>query len=801
MPRPIPQYGVPLDPELVNPELPMYPVYGVTPSNEYIALKTLGDGTLVTSATFTGSITIGSIGVTDKSSFTYGGSLEQPVGGVFNDTGATLTSGTTGALRLTSARGLHTNLRDANGNQLLGQALSAASLPVVLASDQSPIPTSISGTVSVNVTNPTLAVTQSGTWNLNNITGTISLPTGASTAANQTTEIATLSSIESNTANIPPLGQALASGSVPVVLTASQLSTLTPLSTVTVVQPSGSNLHVDVDNFPAIQPVSGTVAVSNFPASQVVTQPTGTNLHTVVDNFPAIQPVSGTVTVDAGTGTFDQNLMEVGGSAFALGQAVSAASLPVVIASDQSPIPVTGTITTSPDVNVHDGSGNSISSTGTSLNVDVTNTVTVAGTITANAGSGTFAISAVSLPLPTGAATSSNQSTANTTLATIAANTAQLAGTQPVSIASNVTIVQPTGTNLHTVVDNFPATQPISGSVSINNFPAVQTISGTVAVSNFPGTVAVTSLPPLPAGGNTIGTVLANLHDGSGNSISSTTGSLNVNVTNPSSLDTVNQGNPNTLANAWPVELSDGTNLLGTSAHPVRIDPTGTTPQPVSQSGAWTTGRTWTLASGTDSVSAVQLGTWNITNITGTVSLPTGAATSANQTNGLQQTQIVDGSDVTVGPVQTLSGTNYLPVVLAASGTPGSAVPVRAVQIAGSDGTNLRALATDTSGHLLVTATANTLPTAAGVGQTKIAVTGTAVQLASNALVNGVILSASTSNSASITVGGSGVTNATDGTGNGFILAPGASVGIAVSNTNELYVNGTAADVVSFVGS
>lgn len=47
---------------------------------------------------------------------------------------------------------------------------------------------------------------------------------------------------------------------------------------------------------------------------------------------------------------------------------------------------------------------------------------------------------------------------------------------------------------------------------------------------------------------------------------------------------TGNQGTPNTLANAWPVEVTDGTNVLGTSAHPVRTDPTGTTTQPVSGS-------------------------------------------------------------------------------------------------------------------------------------------------------------------------------------------------------------------------
>lgn len=44
----------------------------------------------------------------------------------------------------------------------------------------------------------------------------------------------------------------------------------------------------------------------------------------------------------------------------------------------------------------------------------------VSGTITANAGSGTFAISAAALPLPSGASTAANQSTANGHLATIA---------------------------------------------------------------------------------------------------------------------------------------------------------------------------------------------------------------------------------------------------------------------------------------------------------------------------------------------------------------------------------------------
>jgi hypothetical protein len=49
-------------------------------------------------------------------------------------------------------------------------------------------------------------------------------------------------------------------------------------------------------------------------------------------------------------------------------------------------------------------------------------------------------------------------------------------------------------------------------------------------------------------------------------------------------------------------------------------------------------------AAATTPVNVTLTGTNNINNVTGTVSLPTGAATAANQTNASQKTQIVDGS-------------------------------------------------------------------------------------------------------------------------------------------------------------
>lgn len=61
-------------------------------------------------------------------------------------------------------------------------------------------------------------------------TGTPGLPTGAATSAKQDTGNTSLASIDTKT---PALGQALAAGSVPVVLTASQLTTLTPPAAIT----------------------------------------------------------------------------------------------------------------------------------------------------------------------------------------------------------------------------------------------------------------------------------------------------------------------------------------------------------------------------------------------------------------------------------------------------------------------------------------------------------------------------------------------------------------------------------------
>lgn len=83
----------------------------------------------------------------------------------------------------------------------------------------------------------------------------------------------------------------------------------------------------------------------------------------------------------------------------------------------------------------------------------------------------------------------------------------------------------------------------------------------------------------------------------------------------------------------------------------------------------------------------------------------------------------------------------------------------------------------------------------------QVQMTGSAVQLSSNSLTNGVIITAKSSNTANIILGLAGVSTTEDGSGNGYILEPGSSISYACDNTNEIYAIGTSGDILSFAGS
>lgn len=209
------------------------------------------------------------------------------------------------------------------------QPISASILPLPTGASTSALQSIINTTLGTpfqaggSIGNTTFASTQSGTWNISNVSGTVSLPTGASTSALQSTGNTSITSIDNKT---PALGQALAAASIPVVLTSAQLSTLTPLSSVTanagtnlntsaLALETGGNLASVNTKIPALGqalaaasvPIVLTVSqlTTLTPLSSVtVTQGAGTNLHTVID--------SGTVTVNAlPTGTNTIGAVEI----------------------------------------------------------------------------------------------------------------------------------------------------------------------------------------------------------------------------------------------------------------------------------------------------------------------------------------------------------------------------------------------------------------------------------------------------------------------------------------------------------
>lgn len=232
--------------------------------------------------------------------------------------------------------------------------------------------------------------------------------------------------------------------------------------------------------------------------------------------------------------------------------------------------------------------------------------------------SGQIAIQAPpTLPLPSGAATSANQSTGNTSLSNIDSSTSRLIssagpvthGSTPVPTTALIAggkynATPPTFADGDTgsiqlnaagavKVDGSAATQPVSGTVTANAGTGTFTIAG--AVTNA-GTFAVQNTAATPAGSNIIGKV------GIDQTTPGTTNGVQINAALPA-----------------------GTNVIGHV-----IADTGSTTA-VTQATAANLNAT-VVGTGTFATQASQSGTWNITNISGTVSLPTGAATAANQT-------------------------------------------------------------------------------------------------------------------------------------------------------------------------
>lgn len=175
----------------------------------------------------------------------------------------------------------------------------------------------------------------------------------------------------------------------------------------------------------------------------------------------------------------------------------------------------------------------------------------------------TLPVSAASLPLPTGASTAALQSnvqsapgTPQTVALTIQGNAASVA--VPVSVSS---LPLPTGAATAALQSNVQSAAGTSATTLI-------TVQGSVTGVAQPISAATLPLPTgaATAANQTNASQKTQIVDGSGNVIASTSNALNVDVINfpatqpVSGSVTANQGTANTIASAWPVKPTDGTN-------------------------------------------------------------------------------------------------------------------------------------------------------------------------------------------------------------------------------------------------
>lgn len=310
---------------------------------------------------------------------------------------------------------------------------------------------------------------------------------------------------------------------------------------------------VAVSNFPATQPVSGTVAVSNFPATQNVAVTSSVEVEVKNDSGNPV-PVSGTVSI-SGTVPVSGPLTDT---------QLRATAVPVSGTFFQATQPISGTVTANAGTNLNTSalaleSGGNLAA----IKTDV-DKLTFTSTRLLVDGSGvTQPVSAASLPLPAGASTAALQ-------------------TQPGVDIGDVTINNTSGAGAVNIQDGGNSIT-VDGSISVSNFPATQPVSGTVAATQS-GTWTVQP-------GNTANTTAWKVD---GSAVTQPVSGTFFQATQPvSGTVTANAGTGN-----FTVVQATAANLNATV--------TGT-------------------------VAATQSGTWNITNVSGTVSLPTGASTAEKQ--------------------------------------------------------------------------------------------------------------------------------------------------------------------------
>lgn len=174
----------------------------------------------------------------------------------------------------------------------------------------------------------------SGNQNVNVVSS--ALPTGSATAANQALQITQETGIHSDTTAINgklnSLGQKTMANSMPVAIASDQSSI--PITAASLPLPTGAATEATLSS------LNGKVTVVNTGAVTISSAlPAGANAigSVSVSNFPATQPVSGTVTANQGTSPWVENVSQFGGSAVVTGTGASGSGIPrVTVANDSN---------------------------------------------------------------------------------------------------------------------------------------------------------------------------------------------------------------------------------------------------------------------------------------------------------------------------------------------------------------------------------------------------------------------------------------------------------------------------------
>lgn len=377
--------------------------------------------------------------------------------------------------------------------------------------------------------------------------------------------------------------------------------------------------------------------------------PTGTTAQPVTDN-------GGSLTVDTTQlpaalvgGRLDENVGAwLGSTAPTVGQKTSVNSVPVVIASDQSAVPVSGTVTASGGAK------------GATPAADVTTTAE---------GADHQALDVQIYHGGTAKDPTQIRALTATDVVTAAQGTAAaLSGFWPVKVTDGTNTL-PTGDAVARAIFEKITDGTNTAAVKAASTAAIATDPALVVAVSPNNTVAVTGTVTAtnPSVGSTGAAVPA--------SATQIGGSDGTNLQAPRVFDADSGGGTQyVLGTVLRKSASGGSVEAGTSTDPLRVDPTGTTAQPVTDNGGSLTVDTTQLPAALVGGRLDQnVGAW-----LGSTAPTVGQKTSANSV------PVVVASDQSA---ITVTGT----VTNASVGSNNAAIPASSTQVGGSDGTNLQA--------------------------------------------------------------------------------------------------------------